>query len=998
MSSDGPAAGPSDAEWGGPDPRVSQQASASGFAQIFMAGRDLIVFEAEAPYRIANWPSRPAMPSPREMREQPSVLLRAGNGLIEFTGRDSEVEELREWRDSPVQPRLAVRLIHGPGGQGKTRLAGHVADTWHKQRWVVLAAYHRRDRSVPGSFTTPDLEGAAGVLVVVDYAERWDTSDLLSLLRDTTIPTDLPVRVLLLARPAGTWWQSLEGRIQRDVQLIPGRHELRPLEEDKATSRTELFAVARDRFAELLNVSDVQAIDPPDALGWHYAYQLVLTVHMAALAAVLAHDQKTPSPVDPAEVSAFLLARERDHWEAMNDPRREKPLATKPDAMGQAVYTATLTGPLSREDGIAALHQIGVESAEHPGQILKDHAACYPPFDPGIAGPGHHDGTGTVLEPLYPDRLGEDFLALTTPGHSHEYYPADLWAGTAPARLLALAGAGGPAQVWTRPALTILIETARRWPHIATGQLRPLLLRHPQAALAAGGTALARLADIDGLDLPVLQAVEALLPDGRDPDLDVGIAAFTRSLLPRLLADTTDHGQRAKIYFTASSRYFRAGLWELAVEALGHVEAILDEVETMLPAPTTAEVAAARDMLADMRAACEVELGRTSRAYAKLRQRADEPTTGAPLPDEPDTAERLRAGRLAVRLATEARLGLWTRALATGQEAVELHRRLVASGAREFVPSLAEVLANFGGVLAAAGRTQEALGITVEAVELLRPPAQANPGESAHSLADALNNLSNRLSDLGRWQEAFDASAESVEILRPLAGANPGAFAQALGRSLSNLGICQSAAGQLREALDTEQEAVQIRRHLAEQNPAAYEPDLADSLNNLSIRLSKLRQHEEAMHTAAEAVKIRRRLAATNRAASEPGLATSLRNLGVLLWALGRREEALAVTSESAGIRRHLAQQNPAAYEPGLAKSLNDLGFYLSGLGRGNDALVAVEESLALYRELVARRPREFADQLRNALDTQAGILEGLGRIDEAARIRHQLGTEPGLT
>ena len=34
---------------------------------------------------------------------------------------------------------------------------------------------------------------------------------------------------------------------------------------------------------------------------------------------------------------------------------------------------------------------------------------------------------GTVLEPLCPDRVAEDFVALTVPGHAADY-PAQAWA------------------------------------------------------------------------------------------------------------------------------------------------------------------------------------------------------------------------------------------------------------------------------------------------------------------------------------------------------------------------------------------------------------------------------------------------------------------------------------------------------------------------------------------------------------------------------------------
>ena len=57
-------------------------------------------------------------------------------------------------------------------------------------------------------------------------------------------------------------------------------------------------------------------------------------------------------------------------------------------------------------------------------QALADHLVCYPATDPGNG-----------LEPMVPDRLAEDFLALTLPGHDHPDFAADGWSAPVPARL-----------------------------------------------------------------------------------------------------------------------------------------------------------------------------------------------------------------------------------------------------------------------------------------------------------------------------------------------------------------------------------------------------------------------------------------------------------------------------------------------------------------------------------------------------------------------------------
>ena len=89
-----------------------------------------------------------------------------------------------------------------------------------------------------------------------------------------------------------------------------------------------------------------------------------------------------------------------------------------------------------------------------------------------------------MLEPLYPDLLGENFLAAVLPGADQGYFgtdfPADLADPATPTilgKLFDLPGTGravpgpGTETVWPRPlagtVMTELIEAARRWDHVA---------------------------------------------------------------------------------------------------------------------------------------------------------------------------------------------------------------------------------------------------------------------------------------------------------------------------------------------------------------------------------------------------------------------------------------------------------------------------------------------------------------------------------------------------
>lgn len=224
----------------------------------------------------------------------------------------------------------------------------------------------------------------------------------------------------------------------------------------------------------------------PADLG-HPEFGLVLAVHMAALVAVDAHatGRTPPAPVppatfDPAAVPAlpgtarlalYLLDREQLNWARLYRERHHGRIATPPATMNRAVFSAALSGPRSPDSGTALLNALSL--GRPTAEVLADHAICYPPPDPVRA---------TVLEPLYPDRLAEDFVALTLPGH-RAAYPAQHWAPE-------------NAAVTTRHddlptrAVTMLAAAAERWPHVGPRCLFPLLDENPDLAVAGGAPAL----------------------------------------------------------------------------------------------------------------------------------------------------------------------------------------------------------------------------------------------------------------------------------------------------------------------------------------------------------------------------------------------------------------------------------------------------------------------------------------------------------------------------
>jgi hypothetical protein len=96
---------------------------------------DLHVHHGEPTYRVDEFrPHRPGVP-PAVWR-QPSRLLAARYQVVDFIGREPELAELAGWREDPDLG-LAVKLVHGPGGQGKTRLASQFAQRSAEAGWTV---------------------------------------------------------------------------------------------------------------------------------------------------------------------------------------------------------------------------------------------------------------------------------------------------------------------------------------------------------------------------------------------------------------------------------------------------------------------------------------------------------------------------------------------------------------------------------------------------------------------------------------------------------------------------------------------------------------------------------------------------------------------------------------------------------------------------------------------------------------------------------------------
>ncbi|MFD9075777.1 hypothetical protein [Streptomyces lasiicapitis] len=902
-------------------------------------------------YAVESFPlTRPAI-SDTWVRQQPARLLDARYALVDFTGRHDELARLAAWRDGPDQ--VSALLVHGPGGQGKSRIAAQFARSSHTDGWRVLQARHATagllSPSVP---ITGRADGGTGVLMVVDYAERWPTADLIELLLDA-VRQGGRVRVLLVARPRGTWWQHLAHRLG-DFDIPVSDLALPGLSDDAGVSPQTLFRTARDCFAQALGVADAHAVGPPDGLSADPEYRQVLAVHMAALAAVDSHRRGRAAPDGAAAVSAYLLARERAHWETLHANKR---VLITPDAFGQVVYTAAMTSALSHREALGVLARIGVGSSEHADQILKDHALSYPAEEGGTG--------GTVLEPLYPDRLAEDFLALSVAGHGIDGYAPDPWASDAPRRLL-----DGESPPCLRRVLARLVATAARWPHVRSAQLRPLLLERPELGVAAGGATLAALSEIVDLDPDVLEAIEAHLPDGSHTDLNSGAAALAQRLVGHRLARTHDPEDQARLLNALAQRQSHAGLHDQALKSgqrAMEIRRSMSAAHTDTGEPSFAVVLCDVGVYLAKDGQFADALAATDQAVRLLRGLRDEQ------PGRHDDALAVALSNYAADLATE---GHWAEALDTVQEAVEIRRRLAVAADR----STSAVADGPTASAVAAGPTASAVAAGPTASAAQRAP-----------LAAALANLAICLSRAGRREEACAAAEDAVAIQRDLARTNPHTHEPALASALVNLSRRLTHVSRHTHAREAAHEAVAVLRRLAHVNPAAYEEDLAVALLNLGACLAPLNHRAETCRVLEETAAIRRRLAARNPRQYEPALAASLESLGLASFRAGRHNRAFVAWSEAIELRGRFAAAGGEREQADLAGLLCTVAWMHLAQGRELPrALKVIEEAVELLWPL-ARKPGPLGARLVEAVDIHARVLTALDHPAEAAEVRRRL-------
>lgn len=343
--------------------------------------------------------------APLPVPPTPLLLLQSRYAATPFhESRRAQLQSLCDWCRDPTET-VAVAVIDGVGGTGKTRLASELCEVMQAEDWVAGFL----NSAVDESSLTSLSQLAVRRLVIVDSAEA-RTTELLSFAHIlASQPQSASMRLLILARNVGpggsgtnstSWWRSLQ-TARNPLQaafLVSTRQSLEPLEQgsDGLAIRRSIFISARDRFADLLGLPP-SAVEPDleDAM-----YDSFLFLQIGALVALTPRERM---PTTEEELLTAVLDAERDLiWRPTAQESRLGVGAggLTDSELDTAICIATLGIAFSRASAIALLQHVPEISTAGPVSRVADWLhSLYP-------GPGW-------LRPIRPDRLGEHLVAHT---------------------------------------------------------------------------------------------------------------------------------------------------------------------------------------------------------------------------------------------------------------------------------------------------------------------------------------------------------------------------------------------------------------------------------------------------------------------------------------------------------------------------------------------------------------------------------------------------------
>lgn len=843
-------------------------------------------------------------------------------------GRSEPLRRLVTWCTDRDAAAGVVRVLTGPGGVGKSRLALAVADKL-PAGWAA-GLCERVDGLVDRIVTAGDP-----TLVIVDNADRIAGLDTLieQAIRHPTL-----VRVLLLSRSlAGIRVQSVVARAQ-----LSAVEELTPI--GAASDRMRWFREAVVAYARALELPPPEV--GPLPVGRDEDTPLVLLAR--ALLAALGRSEAPHLSLQ--EITSELVILEQEHW--YTDCAR-MPAGCDVEVLAQAV-TVLLMLPAASLSTAAELLRRVPQFAHHSSHETRMVVArwarrCYPPSP---------DQRLDLRPHLLADRMIVDTLT-----RSPELLLQD--PSTATVAVLTRAYSTFP------DALSLLIDLLnadRNSLHITiplvlgTG-VGDELLDHALAELVANAS-------------PELADIASSIPNNF-PQLLCAVAGL-EVVRQRTLAE----GQRNRYRIHLAEALYNHGSFLTAVGRVS--EALRVEHEAVWIVRVLAEQDSVRyqhelGVLLNSLGHTVQDLG-WSQLASDIYEEAVHVYRGLAASDLERYASELSNALIGWGW-NRWELGRPRDALELMEEAVKISRQLVERDPDHQWPSLVRSLISHAMLLRDLGQISRALSADQQALSIFREKVEQGAHGNIYEFARVLLDLGLSLRAARRPEEALTPLRQATNVFRELSRTRE-FYLSYLARCLVSLGACLSDVGLFRDALIADTEAVAVRRVLANRHPDRYLPDLGRALHDLAVNTRFAGNPEKALSLIRESVAMFRDLAHQLPSRHRPELALFLYNLGVNLFDVGLKGQALTATRESIAMHEELAEQEPDRFLPELARCLQFLGRVQAKENNFSESLTTLEKSVKIWQRCADRDSETHAASYHRAraeltnLLTQAGLDE----------------------
>lgn len=895
-------------------------------------------------------------------------LLRAEEELVSFDqSRKPDLDILIDWLGSDNQPQ-SVRLITGSGGAGKTRLSLELCKEARKLGWTSGFLSNSIDVKKIDDVWKELIGINKNLLIVIDYAETRQATFLSLIVSILQYQSSKYVRILLIARDGGEWWETLPSRDSICAEFLnsyntTGPHRLSPLYVD-LQSRALGYQNALAAFAKYLTIPAPSVI--PNLSGEHFKNPLY--IQMAALLALLGNKQSTTQGLTRA-----ILQHEKNYWlksvSEFYQPNFDIHIE-------QLLSLTTLAGGFQT-----------VELAfKYWGQINKDRidfitfTKLYQSMQslyPGKVG----------IEPVRPDLLGEALVVNALMSN----YATEL--------LDAVLTSTAEKNVRLH-SLTVLAR-------VSQNNLTPIdtLIKSFSKNLVSCCIDMISVCSETQSNLPLIakKAFETLVPNVKSQVFNLIEEEFTNdsSELNEFYCAVSNYNcERLRLkhlkkpknethlvnyafgLITFSSSLSNIGRYADAIEASLESVKILEKLDQQFPQVYEEDLATAFSNYASHLH----DAGKNIPALDYAKKALDIRQRLAALSDDVKPSLAISYGNYAHFLNED---GKSKDAIHYSKLALDIRIQLLEES--DFSKSqLASSLNNYSIYLSEDGDTENAIKYAESALEITQELAIDKRDLYEPDLAMSFNNYSNRLVANGNFKRAVEYVKQSIEIVQRLKNKNPDRYESDFARSLGNYASHLSDNGDHKSALTIAKQALEIQARLAKENPDRHEPDFATALSNYASHLSDNSDFKSALAIAKEALDIRERLTKENSDRHEPDFATSLSNYANHLGDNGKFKEALFFTKQALDIRERLTKENPDRHEPDFIISLNNYSSHLNDNGFFKDALMHGKQGLNAIERLAKKTPNRYEDQFASFLWFYSILLSENGEVKDAINLSEQ--------